>query len=132
MGENHDVNAMSNTLNNQYITNINTERETTVNFSIEFEWIVLNWTSLWTFEWGSSAECITILQKKIISAVVWKDNCLVTLLSTFVSERPLAKMTRFAKAKKKLIQVPYPNAVTVYNKYMGGGETRIFYVLKKY
>lgn len=81
-------------------------------------------------EWGSSSACIATLQNKIISSVVWKDNRLV--LSTFVGEQPLAKMTRFSKAKKKSIQVLYPNTVTGYNKHMGRGGIRIFYSLGKY
>ncbi|XP_025191763.1 piggyBac transposable element-derived protein 3-like [Melanaphis sacchari] len=69
---------------------------------------------------GSSVECITKIQNNIISAVVWKDNRLVTLLSTFVGEQPKTEVLRFSKSQKKSLNIPCPSAVTVYNKHMGG------------
>jgi hypothetical protein len=71
-------------------------------------------------ERGSSAECIKKIQNNILSAVVWKDNRLVTLLSTFVGEQPKSEVLRFSKSQKKSVNVPCPSAVTIYNKHMGG------------
>lgn len=66
-------------------------------------------------ERGTSAECIAKIQKVLISAVVWKDNRLVTLLSTFVGEHP-----KISKVQKESVNVSCPHAITVYNKHMGG------------
>lgn len=71
-------------------------------------------------ERGTSAECIAKIQKVLISAVVWKDNRLVTLLSTFVGEHPKSEATRFSKVQKESVNVSCPHAITVYNKHMGG------------
>lgn len=60
------------------------------------------------------------VQNNILSAVVWKDNRLVTLLSTFFGEHPKSEVLRFSKSQKKSVNVPCPSAVTIYNKHMGG------------
>lgn len=71
-------------------------------------------------ERGTSVECTTKIQGTKISAVVWKDNRLVTLLSTYVGEQPKNEVKRFSKAQKKSVKIACPNSVIVYNKHMGG------------
>lgn len=69
---------------------------------------------------GTSVECTTKIQGTKISAVVWKDNRLVTLLSTYVGEQPKNEVKRFSKAQKKSVKIVCPNSVIVYNKHISG------------
>lgn len=64
--------------------------------------------------------CLTKLQNTEIVAVSWRDNKIVTLLSTFVSTNPVEKVIRFSKIEKKKVELTCPNIVKVYNKHMGG------------
>ncbi|KAJ8728993.1 hypothetical protein PYW07_006689 [Mythimna separata] len=54
------------------------------------------------------------------SASVWKDNKVVTLLSTYVGAEPAGKVQRFDKKLKQKIDVPCPKVVQEYNMHMGG------------
>lgn len=63
---------------------------------------------------------MTKLQNTDIVAVSWRDNKIVTLLSTFVSTNPVEKVIRFSKTEKKKVELTCPNIVKVYNKHMGG------------
>lgn len=54
------------------------------------------------------------------SATVWKDNKVVTLLSTYVGAEPAGKVQRFDKKLKQKIDVPCPKVVQEYNMHMGG------------
>jgi len=63
---------------------------------------------------------LTKLQNTEIVTVSWRDNKIVTLLSTFVSTDPVEKVIRFSKTEKKKVELTCPNIVKVYNKHMGG------------
>ncbi|KAF2886474.1 hypothetical protein ILUMI_19699 [Ignelater luminosus] len=57
-----------------------------------------------------------------ISSVVWKDNKLVTLLSTFADEEPRTVVERCDRKKKmrNIISVSCPFVIEEYNRNMGG------------
>ncbi|KAL4154013.1 hypothetical protein QTP88_001846 [Uroleucon formosanum] len=68
---------------------------------------------------GESMEYVTY-EKTPISAVIWKDNKAVKLVSTYCGETPKTKVTRFDRSKKKEIEIDCPKLVTEYNHNMGG------------
>ena len=51
-----------------------------------------------------------------ISAVRWKDNKVVNVLSTFAGKEPQKKVKR---KEKKRVDVLQPNVVNIYNRFMG-------------
>lgn len=55
-----------------------------------------------------------------VSAVVWKDNKPVNLLSTYVGAEPATTVTRFDKTKKERVPISCPKVVREYNAHMGG------------
>lgn len=55
-----------------------------------------------------------------VSAVVWKDNKPVNLLSTYVGAEPATTVTRFDKSKKERVAIPCPKIIKEYNAHMGG------------
>lgn len=55
-----------------------------------------------------------------ISYVTWKDNKIVSLVSSFTGVHPLTKIKRYDKTKRQYIEVDCPNLVTEYNRHMGG------------
>jgi len=69
---------------------------------------------------GTMYECTATVNEEKITAVLWKDNKLVILLSTFVGMNPVEHVKRFSKKEKKTIMVPFPKIVSIYNKHMGG------------
>nr|XP_032514798.1 piggyBac transposable element-derived protein 1-like [Danaus plexippus plexippus] len=46
-----------------------------------------------------------------VSAVVWKDNKPVNLLSTYVGAEPATTVTRFDKSKKERVAIPCPKVI---------------------
>ncbi|XP_052756520.1 piggyBac transposable element-derived protein 4-like [Galleria mellonella] len=54
------------------------------------------------------------------SATAWKDNKVVTLLSTYVGAEPVGKVSRYDKKAKQKIEIPCPKIVQEYNMHMGG------------
>ncbi|KAE9522457.1 hypothetical protein AGLY_017118 [Aphis glycines] len=69
---------------------------------------------------GESIEYITSYESMPISAVTWKDNKAVKLLSTYCGENPKSKMTRFDRSKKTNTEIDCPMLISEYNKHMGG------------
>lgn len=55
-----------------------------------------------------------------ISCTAWKDNKIVTLLSTYAGALPEAKVDRYDKKKKEKVKIACPFIVLEYNKHMGG------------
>ncbi|GBP51057.1 Chimeric ERCC6-PGBD3 protein [Eumeta japonica] len=53
-------------------------------------------------------------------ATVWKDNKVVTLLSTYVGAEPVGKVSKYDKKAKQKIDIPCPKIVQEYNMHMGG------------
>lgn len=69
---------------------------------------------------GSYEERVSMLDGIDMSCVVWKDNKIVTLLSTYAGALPVAKVNRYDKAKREKIDITCPFIVQEYNKHMGG------------
>ncbi|XP_044731963.1 piggyBac transposable element-derived protein 3-like [Chrysoperla carnea] len=55
-----------------------------------------------------------------VSAVVWKDNKPVNLLSTYVGAEPATTVSRFDKRRKERVEIPCPKIIREYNTHMGG------------
>ncbi|CAK1547946.1 unnamed protein product [Leptosia nina] len=55
-----------------------------------------------------------------VSAVVWKDNKPVNLLSIYVGAEPATTVTRFDKLKKERVAIPCSKVIKEYNAHMGG------------
>jgi len=69
---------------------------------------------------GFSAEFLAGVDGILITAIQWKDNKTVSLLSTFVGKEPISEVQKFDKKLKKRIPVECPKVVQIYNKHMGG------------
>ena len=52
----------------------------------------------------------------------WKDNSVVTVVSSSYSSMPMGDADRWSKAAKKRIKVSIPHSMQMYNKYMGGTD----------
>jgi hypothetical protein len=50
----------------------------------------------------------------------WYDNRCVNLLSNFVGAEPVHKAKRYDRREKQYVEIPCPNAVVAYNKFMDG------------
>ena len=55
-----------------------------------------------------------------ISAVRWKDNKVVNVLSTFAGKEPQKNVKRYSQKEKKKVNVLQSNVVNVYNRFMSG------------
>ncbi|CAG4945242.1 unnamed protein product [Parnassius apollo] len=69
---------------------------------------------------GYSEEYIADVNSVDVSTVVWKDNKLVTLASTFAGLNPISEVRRYDKKNSRYINIPRPNVVSEYNRHMGG------------
>lgn len=69
---------------------------------------------------GTSYEYIAVYDDIPVTSVHWKDNKLVTLLSSYCGILPEGTIRRFDKKKKKNIEVSCPFIIKEYNKHMGG------------
>lgn len=80
-------------------------------------------------ERGYSVEYGATVQGVKISAVVWKDNKVVRLASTYVGIRPFetvndneqrAKAARYDRKEKAYVEIDCPQIIREYNAHMGG------------
>ncbi|CAH2087871.1 unnamed protein product [Euphydryas editha] len=71
-------------------------------------------------ERGYSMEFVADVGGIDISNVIWKDNKVVTMVSTFVGEMPKSQVRRYDKNNKRYINIDRPNIVAEYHRYMGG------------
>lgn len=71
-------------------------------------------------ERGFSMEYVADMDGIDVSNVIWKDNKVVTLVSSFAGELPKAQVRRYDKANKKYINIDLPHIVGEYNRHMGG------------
>ncbi|KAJ8957327.1 hypothetical protein NQ314_006577 [Rhamnusium bicolor] len=69
---------------------------------------------------GTSEEYVANVDGVDLSAVAWKDNKTVSLLSTAYGELPLHKVTRYDRKQKKNISINCPNVIIQYNKHIRG------------
>lgn len=72
---------------------------------------------------GSYEENVTTFEGVDFSAVSWKDNKQVLLLSTFVGAEPASTITRYDKRQKSNVTISCPKAIREYNSGMGGVDT---------
>ncbi|XP_064100527.1 piggyBac transposable element-derived protein 3-like [Macrobrachium nipponense] len=50
----------------------------------------------------------------------WKDNSVVTILSSDVGVEPMGTVERYDRAAKKKVPIPCPSVIQMYNNRMGG------------
>ena len=55
-----------------------------------------------------------------LTLVQWKDNKVVTVVSTFVEKMPLRKANHYVKAQNGRAQINQPQSIFLHNKGMGG------------
>lgn len=55
-------------------------------------------------------------------AVRWNDNSVVTVLSNCFGIEPMTQVKRWSAAEKKHVQIPMPNMIAQYNRFMGGTD----------
>jgi hypothetical protein len=72
---------------------------------------------------GTAYEYITSYKGAPLSNVVWKDNKLVTLMSTYCGVEPKSLIERFDKKSKNKTTVECPFIIKEYNRFMGGVDT---------
>lgn len=69
---------------------------------------------------GTSEEYVGNFEGIDLSTVAWKDNKVVTMLSSCFGELPFHDAKRFDRKNKQVITIPCPNVIIEYNKHMGG------------
>ncbi|KAF2889292.1 hypothetical protein ILUMI_16881 [Ignelater luminosus] len=69
---------------------------------------------------GISHEYVATVNSSNISTVVWKDNKIVTLVSSFTGQLPVQEVVRYDRKQNKKVTVACPNLVKEYNRHMGG------------
>ena len=58
-----------------------------------------------------------------LTLVRWKDNKVVTVVSTFVGKIPLRKAHRYVRAQNGRAEIDQPQNIFLYNKDMGGDDS---------
>lgn len=81
-------------------------------------------------ERGFSCEFVTSAKGVNVSAIAWKDNKIVRLLSTYVGIKPFsrtnaeqqqpAKAIRYERKVKSFLEIDCPQIIREYNAHMGG------------
>ena len=69
---------------------------------------------------GYYEEFVTSVRGVPIGILSWKDNKVVSFLSTFVGAPPVSTIQRFDRKTRQHLDVPCPEIVKVYNRHMGG------------
>jgi hypothetical protein len=69
---------------------------------------------------GTSYAYIVVYDNIPVTSVLWKDNKLVTLLSSYCGILPDKTICRFDKKERKNIEVSFSSIIKEYNKHMGG------------
>ena len=89
---------------------------------------------------GSHNENKTTNLANEVTHVQWFDNKIVNLVSTFAKAKPLQTVQRFSRKERRVVDVPRPSIVGLYNQGMGGVDLadgmislyRIFLRSRKY
>ena len=55
-----------------------------------------------------------------VTLVRWKDNKVVTVASTLYKKEPMKRARRYIKDQGGRVEIDQPNAISFYNKTMGG------------
>ncbi|CAH4034244.1 unnamed protein product [Pieris brassicae] len=69
---------------------------------------------------GTYDEQMTEFDGIDLTAVTWKDNKVVTFLSSYVGAEPVGQVESFDKANKTRIKISCPHIIKEYNAHMGG------------
>ncbi|CAH2002199.1 unnamed protein product [Acanthoscelides obtectus] len=69
---------------------------------------------------GTSKEYNTETEGVPNSSIAWKNNKIVSLVSTFCGTLPKSKADRYDKSQNKRVEIDCPKIVKEYNKHMGG------------
>ncbi|XP_060806107.1 piggyBac transposable element-derived protein 3-like [Amyelois transitella] len=69
---------------------------------------------------GTYEEQMTEFDGIDLTAVTWKNNKVVTFLSSYVGAEPVGQVERFDKANKTRIKISCPHIIKEYNAHMGG------------
>ena len=59
-------------------------------------------------------------KKSNVTLVCWKDNKVVTVASTLHGKETMKRLRRYIKDQVGRVQIDQPNAISFYNKTMGG------------
>ena len=59
-------------------------------------------------------------KKSNMTLVCWKDNKVVTVASTLYGKEPMKRERRYIKDQGGRVEIDQPNAISFYNKTMGG------------
>ena len=59
-------------------------------------------------------------KKSYVTLVRWKDNEVVTVASTLYGKESMKKTRRYIKDQGGRVEIDQPNAISFYNKTMGG------------
>lgn len=73
---------------------------------------------------GNISSCKTVNMKDdvTIRIVKWVDNFVVAVASSLFGKEPVAMAKRYSKPQGRVIVVPRPNSIEMYNTYMGGTD----------
>ncbi|CAK1580646.1 unnamed protein product [Parnassius mnemosyne] len=55
-----------------------------------------------------------------LACIAWKDNKIVTMLSSYVGTEPVSTVKRFDKKTRERVDILCPKSITEYNSHMGG------------
>jgi len=69
---------------------------------------------------GTAFEYITVFDDIPLTSVVWKDNKIITLLSSYCGILTKNSINRFDKKTKRILDVNCPAIIKDYNRHMGG------------
>ena len=61
-------------------------------------------------------------KKSNVTLVRWKDNKVVTVASTLYGKEPMKRARRSIKDQGGRVEIGQQNAISFYNKTMGGGD----------
>lgn len=69
---------------------------------------------------GTSVEFVGSIDDVEVSNLAWRDNKIVTMLSSFVGTNPTQEKLRYNRKTRAHEMVTCPNVIVTYNKHMGG------------
>lgn len=71
------------------------------------------------FPRGYYPEIVANVDGVNLSAVIWKDNKVVSMLSSYAGALPITGIHRYNTVQKKRIQLDCPHVIKNYNMHMG-------------
>ena len=61
-----------------------------------------------------------VTEKNGLAVCVWFDNRRVITISNFIGKYPISYAKQYDGKEKKMVQIPRPSSVQIYNRFMGG------------